>query len=137
MKQYIQKSLMLSSIIFVIVTFISFLCFEYKPEIQLNFMIVFIAFLSIAVHYITAYVFHNSFLKEIIFKYISVEIIVLVTGIFNGWFVMSNWWMSFIYVTPVFLLAYFFGIVQIKSEVKSINDKLAERKKIKYEIKKD
>ena len=128
---------MLSSIIFIMVTLISFLCFEYKQEMMLNFMIMLIAFLSMAVHYITAYFFHNSFLKEIIFKYISVEIIVLITGIFNGWFIKSNWWMSFIYVTPVFLLAYFLGIVQIKREVQSINDKLAERKKIRYENKKD
>lgn len=128
MKKYIQKSLMLSSVIFIIVTLVSFLCFEYIKEMELNFYIVLIAFLSMGIHYLTVYIFYDSFLKEILCKYILVELVVLIIGVFNGWFVQSNWWMSFIYVTPVFLLAYLFGIVQIKREIQFINEKLAKQK---------
>ena len=39
MKKYIQKSLMLSAIICIIVTLVSFLCFEYREEMKLNFLI--------------------------------------------------------------------------------------------------
>ena len=128
MKKYIQKSLMLSSVIFIIVTLVSFLCFEYIKEMELNFYIVLIAFLSMGIHYLTVYIFYDSFLKEILCKYILVELVVLIIGVFNGWFVQSNWWMSFIYVTPVFLLAYLFGIVQIKRDIQFINEKLAKQK---------
>lgn len=128
MKKYIQKSLILSAIIWIVVTLISFLCFAYREEMKLNFLIVLIAFLGMGIHYVTVYLFYESFLKEIICKYVLVEIMVLVIGIVSGWFVRSNWWMSFVYVTPVFLLAYLLGIMQMKKDIESINQKLAEKK---------
>lgn len=128
MRKYIQKSLMLSSAIWIVVTFVSFVCFEYKEEMKLNLLIVLISFLGMGVHYFTAYIFYDSFLKELISKYILVEIMVLVIGIFSGWFVKANWWMSFVYVTPVFILAYLLGITQMKREVEAINTRLAEKK---------
>ena len=131
MKKYIQKSLILSAIIWIVVTLISFLCFAYREEMKLNFLIVLIAFLGMGIHYVTVYLFYESFLKEIICKYVLVEIMVLVIGIISGWFVRSNWWMSFVYVTPVFLLAYLLGIMQMKKDIESINQKLAEKKESK------
>ena len=128
MKKYIKKSLILSAIIWIVVTLISFLCFAYREEMKLNFLIVLIAFLGMGIHYVTVYLFYESFLKEIICKYVLVEIMVLVIGIISGWFVRSNWWMSFVYVTPVFLLAYLLGIMQMKKDIESINQKLAEKK---------
>ncbi len=128
MKKYIQKSLMLSAIILFIVTLISFFCFDYIEEMKLNFLIAIIAFLSMGIHYLTAHLFYDSFLKEIICKYVLVEIMVLIVGILCGWFVKSNWWMSFVYVTPAFVIAYLVGIVQIKREVQSINQKLVEKR---------
>lgn len=128
MKKYIQKSLILSAIIMIIVTLVSFLCFEYREEMKLNFLIVLIAFLSMGIHYFTVFLFYDSFLKEIICKYVLVEIMVLVIGIFSGWFIKSNWWMSLVYVTPVFILAYLLGFTQIKRDIQSINQKLSEKK---------
>lgn len=128
MKKYIQKSLMLSAIICIIVTLVSFLCFEYREEMKLNFLIVIMSFLGMGIHYLTSYIFYDSFLKELICKYILVEIMVLVIGIFSGWFIKTNWWMSFVYVTPVFVLTYLLGITQMKREVQAINLKLAEKK---------
>lgn len=90
-------------------------------------VIVCIAFLCVAVHNIAAYIFYDSFLKEIICEYVFIELIVLGVGVLSGWFIKSNWWMSFIYVTPAFLLAYLLGIVHIKREIQSINERLHER----------
>lgn len=128
MKKYIQKSLLLSAIIGIVVTFVSFLCFEYGEEMKLNFLVLLMSFLSMGIHYFTAYLFYESFLKELVCKYVLVEIMVLVIGIFSGWFITTNWWMSFVYVTPVFVLAYLLGIIQIKRDVQAINRKLAEKK---------
>ena len=128
MKKYIQKSLMLSAIICIIVTLVSFLCFEYREEMKLNFLIVIMSFLGMGIHYFTSYIFYDSFLKELICKYILVETMVLVIGIFSGWFIKTNWWMSFVYVTPVFVLAYLLGITQLKRYVQAINLKLVEKK---------
>lgn len=128
MRKYIQKSFMLSAAIWIVVTLVSFICFEYKEEMKLNLLIVIISFLGMGIHYLTSYIFYDSFLKELICKYILVEIMVLVIGIFSGWFIKANWWMSFVYVTPVFLLAYLLGITQMKRDVEAINRKLDEKK---------
>lgn len=128
MKKYIQKSLMLSAIIWMIVTLVSFLCFEYREEMKLNFLIVIVSFLGMGIHYFTSYIFYDSFLKELTCKYVLVESMVLVIGIFSGWFIKTNWWMSFVYVTPVFVLAHLLGITQMRRDVQAINLKLAEKK---------
>lgn len=128
MKRYIQKSLMLSAIIWIIVTLVSFLGFEYREEIKLNFLIVMLSFLSMGIHYFTLYIFCDSFLKELICKYVLIEAMVLTVGIFSGWFIKENWWMSFVYVTFVFALAYLLGIAQLKRDVQAINQKLTEKK---------
>lgn len=120
---------MLSAIIFFIVTLVSFVCFEYIEEMKLNLLIVIIAFGSMGIHYFTEIKFYDSFLKELFFKYVLVEIMVLMIGIVSGWFIKSNWWMSFIYVTPVFILAYLAGIVQMEREVDVINQKLIEKRR--------
>lgn len=128
MKRYMRKSLMLSAIIWITVSLVSFLCFEYQEEMKFNFLVILVAFLSMAIHYITSYIFYDSFLKELLWKYGLVEGVVLTVGVLSGWFVKANWWMSFVYVTPVFVLAYFFGIVQMRRDIQVINQKLAERK---------
>ena len=128
MKRYIQKSLMLSAIIWIVVTLVSFLGFEYREEMKLNFLIVMLSFLSMGIHYFTLYIFCDSFLKELICKYVLIEAMVLTVGVFSGWFIKENWWMSFVYVTFVFVLAYLLGIAQLKRDVQAINQKLTERK---------
>lgn len=120
---------MLTAIILLIVTAVSFVCFDYKEEMKLVLLVVWIAFLSMGIHHVAAYVFYDSFLKEIICEYLLVEILVLITGILCGWFVKSNWWMSFVYVTPVFIIAYFTGILRIKKDITSINQVLDEKRK--------
>ena len=122
---------MLAAVIWIIVTVVSFLCFEYRDEMKLNLLIVMLSFLGMAIHYVTMYLFYDSFLKELICKYIFVELLVLVVGIFSGWFIKTNWWMSLIYVTPVFVLAYLLGITQIRRDVQEINRKLMKKKEEK------
>ena len=128
MKKYIQKSLMLSAIIWIVVTLVSFFGFEYREEMKLNFLIVMLSFLSMGIHYFTLYIFCDSFLKELICKYVLIEGMVLTIGVFSGWFIKENWWMSFVYVTFDFVLAYLLGIAQLKRDVQAINQKLTEKK---------
>ena len=95
---------------------------------KLNFLIVMLSFLSMGIHYFTLYIFCDSFLKELICKYVLIEAMVLTVGVFSGWFIKENWWMSFVYVTFVFVLAYLLGITQMKRDVQAINQKLTEKK---------
>lgn len=79
------------------------------------------------IHYLALLIFGDWLFLEIIVEFILVEIIVLLTGIFNQWFFQSNWWMSFIYITPVFIIAYALEIAHVKKEINTINQKLKEK----------
>ena len=102
MKKYIQKSLMLSAIICIIVTLVSFLCFEYRDEMKLNFLIVIMSFLGMGIHYFTSYIFYDSFLKELICKYfcfVAIPPLMCLSALFSSSILetyFANWlFMSF------------------------------------------
>lgn len=127
MKKYIQKSLSLAAIIIFLITFISYFCFDYSEEMKLLFSITIMSFLFMGIHYLVLYIFGDWLFLEIIVEYILVGIIVILAGFLNKWFNQSNWWMSLIYITPVFLIAYALEIAHIKTEMNTINKKLKQK----------
>ena len=128
MKKYIQRSLSLAAIIIFVVMTISYFCFDNAEETKLLFSIIFLSFLIMGSHYLVLYFLGDWIVLEIIVEYSLTEIIVLLTGIVQKWFVASNWWMSFVYITPVFIIVYTLEIVPLKTEIREINEKLHERK---------
>ena len=128
MKKYIQRSLSLAAIIIFVVMTISYFCFDNSEETELLFSIIFLSFLIMGSHYLVLYLLGDWIILEIIVEYSLTEMIVLLTGIFQKWFVASNWWMSFVYITPVFIIVYTLEIIPLKTEIKEINEKLRERK---------
>ena len=62
-----------------------------------------------------------------ILRYFAVTGIVMLFGFIAGWFYRSNFWMAFIYVGIVFVLAYLLDAVKIKRDVDFINRKIKER----------
>lgn len=128
MKKYIQSSLALSAIILFVVTVISFLCFDYNENMKLILGIIFMSFLIMGIHHLTVFFLSEWLLMEIAVEYVCVEVVVLLGGVLLRWFFLSNWWMSLIYITPVFVIAYLLEIVHVKTEISVINDRLARRK---------
>lgn len=127
MKKYIQRSLSLAAIIILIVTTISYFYFDYSEVMKFIFSIIIMSFLIMAIHYVALYIFSEWLFLEIVVEFILVEIVVLLTGILNHWFIQSNWWMSFIYITPVFIIAYALETAHVKTEINTINNKLKEK----------
>ncbi len=128
MKKYIQRSLSLAAIIIFVVMAVSYFCFDNAEETKLLFSIIFLSFLIMGSHYLVLYFLGDWIVLEIIVEYSLTEIIVLLTGIVQKWFIASNWWMSFVYITPVFIIVYTLEIVPLKTEIREINEKLHERK---------
>ena len=68
-----------------------------------------------------------SIVVSYIIKYFAITGIVMLYGFIVGWFYPSNFWMAFIYVGVVLVLAYFIDSFKVKKDIKYINSKIADR----------
>ncbi len=128
MKGLIKKTLLLSSLIIMVVFLISWALFGYEDEIGLVMKLFGIAFLTNVVELIFINLHLENFLLEMVLENLIVTGIVLILGVWFGWFFEINWWMVFVYVTPVYVLAYILGITHIKKDVDWINEILTKNR---------
>ncbi|MBP5762573.1 MAG: DUF3021 family protein [Lachnospiraceae bacterium] len=61
-------------------------------------------------------------------KYIAATAAVMLFGFIVGWFYRSNFWMAFIYVGIVIVLAYFIDAFKIKRDIDYINSGIRKKK---------
>ena len=61
-------------------------------------------------------------------KYITATGIVMLFGFIAGWFYKSNFWMAFIYVGIVLVLAYFVDVIKTKKDIEFINSRIRNKK---------
>ncbi len=62
-----------------------------------------------------------------VIKYFAITGIVMLYGFIVGWFYPSNFWMAFIYVGVVLVLAYFIDSFKVKKDIAYINTQIAGR----------
>ncbi len=82
--------------------------------------------------------FGNYFLDEYVtlpmigsyvVKYITATAAVMLFGFIAGWFYRSNFWMAFIYVGIVLVIAYFIDAFRIKRDIDYINSGIKNKQK--------
>ena len=61
-------------------------------------------------------------------KYVSATAAVMLFGFIAGWFYRSNFWMAFIYVGIVLVLAYFIDAFKIRRDIDIINTGIKKKK---------
>ena len=61
-------------------------------------------------------------------KYIAAAAAVMLFGFIAGWFYRSNFWMAFIYVGIVLVLAYFIDAFKIRRDIDIINTEIRKKK---------
>ena len=61
-------------------------------------------------------------------KYIAATAAVMLFGFIAGWFYRSNFWMAFIYVGIVLVLAYFIDAFKIRRDIDIINTEIKKKK---------
>ena len=71
-----------------------------------------------------------SMLGSYVVKYIVATAVVMLFGFIVGWFYRSNFWMAFIYVGIVLVLAYFIDAFKTKRDIDFINSRIKSKKKI-------
>ena len=61
-------------------------------------------------------------------EYVTTVILVLGIGCEVGWFVKANWWMIFVYVTPIYIVEYELEVNLVNKNLQDINNALEKKR---------
>lgn len=129
MKKIIRDTCILASIMILMVFTISILWSGITGEILLVFELFGLSFLlTVVIHAFDSMV-SLPILYSYLVKYLLVTCVVLVFGFIAGWFYRSNFWMVFLHVAIVFVVAYFLDMLVTQRDVEYINERLKERER--------
>ena len=122
MKKILKDTCMLASLMILAVFAFSILWSGITDEIRLVLMLFGLAFIISVVNYLIDEYVTLSILMSYIVKYFVITGLVMIFGFIVGWFYPSNFWMAFIYVGIVLVLAYFLDSIRVKKDIEYIND---------------
>ena len=127
MKKILRDTCILSALTILSVFAVSILWMGVTDEIRLVLELFGLSFIISVVNYLLDEFVSLPIIGSYILRYFAVTGIVMLFGFIAGWFFRSNFWMAFIYVGIVFVLAYLLDAVKIKRDVDFINRKIKER----------
>ena len=127
MKKILRDTCILSALTILSVFAVSILWMGVTDEIRLVLELFGLSFIISVVNYLLDEFVSLPIIGSYILRYFAVTSIVMLFGFIAGWFYRSNFWMAFIYVGIVFVLAYLLDAVKIKKDVDFINRKIKER----------
>ena len=97
-------------------------------EIELVLILFGVALIITVVNYLFDEFLTLSIIASYIIKYFVFTGIVMLFGFIAGWFYPSNFWMAFIYVGIVFVLAYAIDAFKVHKDIKYINEHIMKGK---------
>jgi len=127
MKRILRDTCILSALTILAVFAVSILWMGITAEIKLVLELFGLSFIIAVVNYLLDEFVSLPIIGSYILRYFVVTGIVMLFGFIAGWFFKSNFWMAFIYVGIVFVLAYLLDAIRIKRDIDFINKKIKER----------
>ena len=127
MKKILKDTLLLAALMILVVFIISIFWVGITEEIGLVLKLFGLAFVLSIVNYLLDEYLSLSIILSYIVKYFAITGIVMLFGFIVRWFYPSNFWMAFIYVGVVMVLAYSIDSFKIKKDLEFINKKIADR----------
>lgn len=127
MKRILRDTCILSALTILAVFTISVFWMGLTAEIKLVLELFGLSFIVAVVNYILDDIVPLPIIVCYVVKYFVVTAIVMLFGFIAGWFFKSNFWMAFIYVGIVSVLAYLLDAIKIKRDIDFINSKIKER----------
>lgn len=128
MKKILRDTCILASLMILIVFSFSIIWAGVTQEIMLVFQLFGLSLMISIVNNVFDNITSLSILYGYFVRYILVTGLVIMYGFIVGWFYRTNFWMAFIYVAIVFVLAYFLDLFVTKKDIDYINAKIKERR---------
>ncbi len=127
MKRILRDTCILAALMILCVFTVSMIWVGMTDEIKLVICLFGLSFvISLANYFIDEYT-TLPILKCYAVKYVSASGIVMLFGFIAGWFYKSNFWMAFIYVGIVLVMAYFVDAVRTRRDIEFINSKIKSK----------
>ena len=124
MKRILRDTCILAALMILCVFTISIIWVGLTDEISLVLSLFGLSFIiSLANYFMDEYV-TLTILAGYVVKYILATGIVMLFGFIAGWFYKSNFWMAFIYVGIVLVLAYLVDAIKTKQDIDYINSRI-------------
>ena len=124
MKRVLRDTCILAALMILCVFSVSVIWVGFTDEISLVLSLFGLSFIiSLANYFMDEYV-TLPILAGYVVKYILATGIVMLFGFIAGWFYKSNFWMAFIYVGIVLVLAYLVDAIKTKQDIDYINSRI-------------
>ena len=130
MKKVLRDTCVLAALMILAVFSISIIWSGITDEIRLVHKLFGLAFIIAVVNNLFDDYISLSIIMSYVVKYFVITGIVMLFGFIVGWFYQSNFWMAFVYVGVVIVLAYFIDSFRIKKDIEYINTQIEGREKI-------
>lgn len=127
MKKILKDTCILAALMILSVFAVSVIWSGITEEIGLVLKLFLLAFILSVTNYFFDEYIYLSIVMSYIVKYLAITGIVMLFGFIAGWFYPSNFWMAFIYVGIVLVLAYSIDSFRVKKDIAYINNRIADR----------
>ena len=127
MKKILKDTCILAALMILAVFAVSIIWSGITEEIGLVLKLFLLAFILSVTNYFFDEYIYLSIVMSYIVKYLAITGIVMLFGFIAGWFYPSNFWMAFIYVGIVLVLAYSIDSFRVKKDIAYINTRIADR----------
>lgn len=127
MKRIIKDTCMLSALMIFCVFVISVIWVGLTDEIKLVFELFGLSFIIATANFFLDEYTTLSIIGSYVVKYVVATCVVMLFGFIVGWFYKSNFWMAFIYVGIVLILAYFADAIKTKRDIEFINSSIKNK----------
>ena len=127
MKKILRDTCILAALTILSVFAVSIVWIGVTDEIKLVLELFGLSFIISVVNFLLDEITSLPIWGSYVIKYFAVTGIVMLFGFIAGWFFKSNFWMAFIYVGIVYVLAYLLDTVKTKKDIEFINSRIKER----------
>ncbi len=128
MRKILQDTCILAALMILAVFTCSIIWSGITAEIGLVLLLFGLALIITVVNYLFDEFLNLSIIVSYVIKYFVFTGIVMLFGFIAGWFFPSNFWMAFIYVGIVLILAYAVDAFKVNRDIDYINEQIKKAK---------
>ena len=127
-RKILKDTCILAALMILVVFSCSIIWSGVTAEISLVLSLFGLALMITIVNFLLDEFLSLSIIVNYIVKYFIFTGIVMLFGFIAGWFFRSNFWMAFIYVGVVLILAYLIDAFKVKKDIEYINEHITKEK---------
>ena len=128
MRRIFRDTCILSALMILSVFTVSMIHIGMTDEIKLVFQLTGLSFIISVLNYLLDEYTSLTIIGNYAVKYVAATAVVMLFGFIVGWFYKSNFWMAFIYVGIVLVLAYFIDAFKTRKDIEFINSQIDNKR---------